>query len=52
MTKEELFNAFYTNNANFNPKTILIIMFAAALLGAFIISRIDVGFLIWILESR
>ena len=36
MTKEDLFNAFFTNNANFNPKTILIIMLAAALLGGFI----------------
>jgi len=33
MTKEEVFNAFYTNNSSFNLKTVLIIMLSALVLG-------------------
>ena len=33
MTKEEVFNAFYTNSSDFNLKTVLIIMMSAMALG-------------------
>lgn len=36
MTKEEIFNYFYTNSANLSIKTILVIMLAGLLIGALI----------------